>query len=311
MWSYSARNEDIDLKFVYYYLEYHTVDFQKKAKTGKLPQISTPDTDKFLIPVPPLEIQQEIVRILDNFTELSAELSARLKQYEFYRDMLLTFTASGKTVFTDGQNISSLFQSAFGYVSIPLAQIFRMRNGYTPSKSNEAYWNGGTIPWFRMEDIRENGRILSDSIQHITPQGVKGQLFPAQSIILATTATIGEHAMITVDALANQQFTCFTLQEEFQNIIDMKFAYYYFFHIGAWCRDHVNVSSFPSVDMAKLKQLPVPIPPLEKQREIVSILDRFDTLCHDLTVGLPAEIAVRQKQYEYYRDKLLTFAEKN
>ncbi len=193
---------------------------------------------------------------------------------------------------------------------MPLSKIFHLRNGYTPSKSNAEFWNGGMIPWFRMEDIRAHGRILSDSIQHITPQGVKGKLFPAQSIILATTATIGEHAMITVDALTNQRFTCFTVREEFRDMLDMKFAHYYFYRVGAWCREHVNVSSFPSVDMAALKQLPFPIPPIENQRKIVSILDRFDTLCHDLTAGLPAEIAARQKQYEYFRDKLLMFAEK-
>ena len=88
-----------------------------------------------------------------------------------------------------------------------LGEVFITRNGYTPSKSNPEYWEGGTIPWYRMEDIRENGRILSDALQHITPKGVKGNgLFKANSIILATSATIGEHALITTEALANQTF---------------------------------------------------------------------------------------------------------
>ena len=79
-----------------------------------------------------------------------------------------------------------------------LGEVFITRNGYTPSKSNPEYWEGGTIPWYRMEDIRENGRILSDALQHITPKGVKGNgLFKANSIILATSATIGEHALIS------------------------------------------------------------------------------------------------------------------
>lgn len=79
-----------------------------------------------------------------------------------------------------------------------LGEVFTIRNGYTPSKKIAKYWEDGTLPWFRMEDIRKNGRILSDSIQKITPQAVKsGGLFPAGSIIMATTATIGEHALLT------------------------------------------------------------------------------------------------------------------
>ena len=95
MWSYSSNNKDINLKFVYYYLTNKINDFQLKAKTGKLPQISTPDTDNYLIPIPPLPVQEEIVRVLDTFTaleaELEAELEARKRQYEYYRNKLLTF----------------------------------------------------------------------------------------------------------------------------------------------------------------------------------------------------------------------------
>ena len=77
-----------------------------------------------------------------------------------------------------------------------IEEVFDIKNGYTPSKSNSDFWENGTIPWFRMEDIRNNGRILSDSIQHITEAAVKGKLFPANSIIMSTTATIGEHALV-------------------------------------------------------------------------------------------------------------------
>ncbi len=91
-----------------------------------------------------------------------------------------------------------------------LKELFELRNGYTPSKAVAEFWDGGTIPWFRMEDIRTNGRILSDSIQHITPEAVKtAGLFDANSFIMATTATIGEHAWLIADSLANQQFTNF------------------------------------------------------------------------------------------------------
>ena len=183
-----------------------------------------------------------------------------------------------------------------------LGEVFITRNGYTPSKSNPEYWEGGTIPWYRMEDIRENGRILSDALQHITPKGVKGNgLFKANSIILATTATIGEHALITTDALCNQQLTNFEIKEDFKDKLLSKFVFYYFYVIDDWCKKNVNVSSFPSVSVPKLKKLDFPIPPLSVQSRIVEILDKFTSL----EAELEAELDCRKRQYIYYRELLL------
>ena len=186
-----------------------------------------------------------------------------------------------------------------------LGEVFITRNGYTPSKSNPEYWEGGTIPWYRMEDIRENGRILSDALQHITPKGVKGNgLFKANSIILATTATIGEHALITTDALCNQQLTNFEIKEDFKDKLLSKFVFYYFYVIDDWCKKNVNVSSFPSVSVPKLKKLDFPIPPLSVQSRIVEMLDKFTSL----EAELEAELELRKKQYAYYREQLLNFS---
>ena len=252
------------------------------------------------IPVPPMEVQEEIVRILDKFTELEAELEAELdcrkRQYEYYRDQLLSFDN-----LRGGQVVTWL----------PITEVFEMRNGYTPSKSNSAYWEGGTIPWFRMEDIRQNGRILSDSIQHITMEGVKkGNLFKANSFILATTATIGEHALIIADSLANQQFTNLSIRKSLKDKVMLKFMFHYMFIIDEWCKNNTNISGFASVDMKKFKQLEIPIPSIEEQNRIVAILDRFEALTTSLQEGLPAEIAARRQQYEYYRDTLLDFKRK-
>ena len=189
-----------------------------------------------------------------------------------------------------------------------MSDLFEIRNGYTPSKANTAYWENGTIPWFRMEDIRQKGRILSDSIQHITPAAVKGgRLFPANSFIIATTATIGEHALVIVDSLANQRFTNLQVRKSLSDKIVVKFLYYYMFIVGEWCKNNTNVSGFASVDMSKFKKLLIPIPSISEQQRIVAILDKFETLVNDLSQGLPAEIAAVQEQYEYYRNKLLTF----
>ena len=186
----------------------------------------------------------------------------------------------------------------------PLAEVFEMRNGYTPSKNNPDFWECGTIPWFRMDDIRENGRILSDSIQHITPSAIKGKgLFEANSFILATTATIGEHALIIADSLANQQFTNLKVRKSLSNLLVTKFIYYYMFIVDDFCKRNTNVSGFASVDMDKLKKMPFPVPPIEVQEEIVRILDSFS----DYAAELQAELQARKQQYEYYRNLLLTF----
>lgn len=185
-------------------------------------------------------------------------------------------------------------------------EVFEMRNGYTPSKANDKYWDNGTIPWFRMEDIRQNGRILSDSIQHITKEAVKGgRLFPANSFIIAITATIGEHALVIADSLANQRFTNLTIRKSLVEQILVKYLFYYLFVVGEWCKNNTNISGFASVDMSKFKKLEIPIPPLEVQNEIVRILDTFTSHAAELQ----AELQARKEQYEYYRNKLLTFDE--
>ncbi|RVY12067.1 restriction endonuclease subunit S [Helicobacter pylori] len=181
-----------------------------------------------------------------------------------------------------------------------LEEVFEIKNGYTPSKNNPEFWEKGTIPWFRMEDIRENGRILKDSIQHITPKALKGKkLFPKNSIIISTTATIGEHALLIVDSLANQRFTFLSKKANCDIALDMKFFFYQCFLLGEWCKKNTNVSGFASVDMTAFKKYKFPIPPLEIQQEIVKILDAF--------TELNTELNARKKQYEYYREKLLTF----
>lgn len=160
-----------------------------------------------------------------------------------------------------------------------MEDLFEIRNGYTPSKYNPEFWEGGTIPWFRMEDIRQNGHILSDSIQHVTPAAVKGAgLFPAYSIIVATTATIGEHALIIADSLANQQFTFLTKRKSHDNKLDMLYFHQYMFIIDEWCKKNTNAGGLLSVNMQAFKKLSIPLPSLEEQNEIVECLEAEDRM---------------------------------
>jgi type I restriction enzyme S subunit len=257
---------------------------------GAQKNLSTTWLNNYKIPIPSIEEQARIVGILDTFTasidNLKEQIAHRRKQYEYYRDQLLDLERK------EGVEMKTI------------KEVFDTRNGYTPSTSNELFWNDGIIPWFKMEDIRDNGRILSDSYLHITPQAVKGKgLFKANSIILATSATIGEHALILVEFLSNQRFTNIALKEKFAKSVDMKYIYYYMFIIDEWCKQHVNQGGFASVDMTGLYNLPIPLPSLQEQQRIVSILDTFEASIQNLE----AQLSQREKQYEYYRNKLLTF----
>lgn len=250
------------------------------------------------IPLPPVEVQNAIVEILDKFTkleaELEAELAARRAQYEYYRKLLLEDITNRVSV-----------------ERVELSEIFDISNGYTPKKSVSSYWDDGNVPWFRMEDIRRNGRVLSESLIKVHESAVKKSgLFPENSIIVATSATIGEHALIKIPFLCNQRFTALVLKEKYINKLDRKFLFYYCFVLDEWCRNNTTQSSFASVDMKGFRKFVFPVPSLTDQERIVSILDTFDALVNDISSGLPAELEARRKQYEYYRDRLLTFPRK-
>lgn len=201
--------------------------------------------------------------------------------------------------------IQELCQGGVEYKT--LDDLFVLKNGYTPSKKNDEYWHNGTVPWFRLEDIRTNGRVLSDAKQHVTSKAVKGSLFPANSIIVSTTATIGEHALIESPFLINQQLTCVSSKEQFKAQINIKFVFYYFEILKKDLKRIASQSgNMPIVSLAKMKQLLMPLPPLEVQEEIVRLLDDFTAKTAELQDKLNEELEARKKQYEYYRDTLLT-----
>jgi type I restriction enzyme S subunit len=161
-----------------------------------------------------------------------------------------------------------------------------------------------------MEDIRENGRVLNGALQNVSEKALKESgPFSANSIIVSTSATIGEHALITVPFLANQRFTVLTIKSGYLEVLLPKFAFYLGFPLSYYCTQNTVKSGFAGVEMVAFRSFPIPLPPLEVQRKIVSILDKLDALVNDLTFGLPAEISARRKQYEYYRNQLLTFKE--
>ncbi len=290
--SISKFDKHLISEYLFYILKSDVVQYHWRQKAGKgsVANLNADIIKATPIPIPPLAIQTRIVEILDHFTNLTANLTAELnlrrKQFEHYRETLLSL---------DGVE---------GVEWKKLGEVFETRNGYTPSTNNQEFWDDGTIPWFKMEDIREKGRILSDSINHITAKAIKGKgLFKANSVILSTSATIGEHALITVEHLSNQRFTNFYPQKEYIQKLDMKFVYYYFYIIDSWCKEHTVQGNFAGVNMTELYNCTIPVPPLATQHSIVSILDKFTALIENIE----KELALRQKQYEYYREELLRF----
>ena len=185
-----------------------------------------------------------------------------------------------------------------------LGEVCELKNGYTPSKANKEFWENGTIPWFRLEDIRKNGRILSNSLQHVSKAAIKGgKVFTANSIIVSTTATIGEIALITVPFLCNQQITAVMKKQKYEKDLDIKFLFYYLHILSSDMKKGISEGSFPIVSLSKMKSFKIPIPPREIQEKIVQTLDKMTEYATELT----SELTSRNKQYSFYRDKLLSF----
>lgn len=210
--------------------------------------------------------------------------------------------------------------------NLRLRFVCELRNGYTPSKDNSDYWEDGTIPWYRMEDIRDTGRKLQEAKQYITEEAVKGGgLFDAGSFILATTATIGEHALLIVESLANQRFTNLKIRKSLSNILSRDYFFYYLFVIDDYCKATTKTSTFPAVSMELLKNCQIVFPSFCEQVAIATYLDthcaKIDNLIsiqqkriallqelkqsvitHAVTKGLNPNVEMKQSGVEWIGD---------
>lgn len=261
-------------------------------QSGTVKHLLAKDIKAIKLPVPPLEVQREIVRILDNFTflttELAAELAARQKQYEYYRDSLLTFKPNESTILNERTNELEL-SGAIRWMKLGDIADLGTGNGNT----NEGL-DTGKYPFFvRSQDIKYKNEYDFDETAIITSgDGVGvGKIFHFVS---------GKYAL-------HQR--AYRVHITSDNVLPKYFFYYFKNSFLTYISKASFHSSVTSIRRPMMINFPVPVPPLVVQQRIVDILDRFDTLCNDISSGLPAEIEARQKQYEYYRDKLLTFKE--
>ncbi|EJC7888460.1 restriction endonuclease subunit S [Escherichia coli] len=276
MWSYHSNNDAISIKYIYYFLKINEGYFQKIGGKMQMPQIATPDTDKFEVPIPcpdnpekSLAIQSEIVRILDKFTALTAELTAELnmrkKQYNYYRDQLLNLEGRENT---REMRIGDIYDFQYG-------------TGNTIPKS------GGQYPVYG-----SNGIVGSHDKYNSEDSPVIGHIGAYAGIV---NWGQGKH-FVTYNGVICRHKSKEVLQ---------KYAYYLLLLQDFGSKS--NSASQPFVSYNILNAPIVLVPPLQEQARIVAILDKFDTLTNSITAGLPREIELRQKQYEYYRDLLLSF----
>ena len=285
-------------KYIFYCLQNNQLHLKRQVRKASIPRLSRVSIEKFMIPVPPIEVQEEIVRILDSFSdyaaELQAELQARKQQYEYYRNLLLTFNPSAYGCGTDDEQ----------------------KDGVTT-------WEGHNykIQWKKLGEICDNMDKLRKPVTASTRISGIYPYYGASGVVDYVNNYIfdGSYLLISEDGanlLARSTPIAFSIYGKtwvnnhahvlhFNSDVTRKFVEYFINNLDI--SKYVSGGAQPKLNQKKLNSILIPIPPLELQEKIVAILDRFETLVNDLTNGLPAEIAAVKDQYEYYRNKLLTF----
>ncbi|EMK2372526.1 restriction endonuclease subunit S [Escherichia coli O51:H20] len=290
----------VDTKFLYYFMSSSFKQYILTKSVGATAiSIRKPMLEGFKVPIPSpdnpeksLAIQSEIVRILDKFTALTAELTAELnmrkKQYNYYRDQLLSFK-----------------EGEVNWTTLGNEELFHICAGGTPSKSKAEYWDNGSIPWLKSESC--NNKPVYFSKDFISELGLKkstAKLLPKNTTLIALVgATIFKTAFLEFEATTNQNIA--SIKSTKENIIADKFIFYFLTNLYNTLKSEMR--NYGMLNLTNLRQFRIPIPCIAEQKRIVSILDKFDALTNSITEGLPREIELRQKQYEYYRDLLFSF----
>lgn len=287
-----------DVDYVYYCVESHNVQHQIRRKTKGAGQatITVEDIREFEIPLPPIEIQSEIVHTLDNYTEnvvklqnqLTAELTARQKQYTFYRNKLLTFSGNEK---------AKIVKISLGDIG-PICMCKRILKSQTNTVEGVPFYKIGTF-----------GKKADAYISKETFDEYQSKYnFPKKGDVLISAAgTIGRTVVYDGKPAYFQDSNIVWIDNDESIVLNSYLRYCY--ELKPWKASEGG--TIPRLYNDNIAKAVIAVPSIEEQKCVVSILDRFDAICNDLTSGLPAEIEARQKQYEYYRDRLLSFKELN
>lgn len=300
----ACANIELDNKIANYRYVFHFLSSQyeqiKSLGAGSQTNINAGIVKKIQIPIPcpenpkkSLEIQAEIVRILDTFTslttELTTELSARKKQYNYYRDQLLSFEEGGVKWKT-------------------LGEVAIVQRGASPRPISKYITdNEDGVPWIKIGDTSPGSKYVNQTAQKITPEGAKkSRILNIGDFIMSNSMSFGRPYILGIKGAIHDGWASIS---GFSETLNSDFLYHYLSsnNVQNYWAGKINSGSVSNLNADIIKTLPVPIPDLSDQEKITSILDKFDTLTSSISEGLPREIKLRNQQYEYYRDLLLSF----
>ncbi len=290
-------HHSMDPKYVSYYLQTEAFHSQKRRHVAraKVKRLSAEALASIVIPVPPLEVQREIVRVLDTFAaleaELEAELAARRRQYAHYRDSLLTFPEGGVR-------------------RVPMGEVASIVRGASPRPIQAflAHDERG-VPWIKIGDIAASGKYITGTAERVTADGAsKSRRVHPGDFVLSNSMSFGRPYIVGIEGCIHDGWLAIS---DFNASFVPDFLYHLLRSapVQAEFARRAGGGTVQNLNADIVKAVVLPIPHLEEQARIVAILDAFDALVNDLSSGLPAELAARRKQYEYYRDRLLTFKE--
>lgn len=247
----------------------------------------------FEIPVPPLPIQEEIVRILDHFTELAAELQAELQarqeQYEYYRNRLLMF---------DAESVSWM----------KMSEIMDISRGASPRPISLYITESAEgVNWIKIGDVSPTSKYVTSTKEKITKAGAKKSKYLQEGdFILSNSMSFGRPYILKIDGCIHDGWISLS---NFDKSVTSDYLYHILRTnaVQRYWKQNAGKGTVSNLNADIVRNTVIPIPPISEQKRIVSILNKFETLVNDLSQGLPAEIEAVQEQYEYYRNKLLTF----
>ena len=301
-------SKNLLVKFIVYWLQ---IEAKKYVKGGSgNPKLMSNVVEKIKIPIPSIETQEKIVKTLDKFTnyvtELQAELQARTKQYEYYRDMLLSEEYLNKI----SDKIDVLESKDYEVKFTTLGEIAQINRGASPRPITKYITDDiEGIPWIKIGDIGVNSKYVTKTAQKITVEGAKkSRILKKGDFIMSNSMSYGRPYILDIDGAIHDGWASIS---DFHNILDSDFLYYYLtsYKVQNYWKGKINSSSVSNLNSEIIRSLPIPVIDKELQQVVAKILDKFQSLLADTKGLLPQEIEQRQKQYEYYREKLLTFNE--
>ena len=277
-------------RYIFYYMSTRKKELLSLSTTGTIPYVSREKFENMQIPIPSLEEQTRIVGILDTFTSaidnLKEQIAQRRKQYEYYRDQLLDL--EGKP----------------GVEMKTIGDIAKYRRGSFPQPyGNKEWYDGeGAMPFVQVADVEENVmRLKKNTKQFISRLAMPKSVFaPIGTIIVTLQGSIGKVAITQYDSYIDRTLGIF---ESFTIDINKKYFALQLEKIFAIKKEKARGGTIKTITKEEFTNFIIPLPPIEEQQRIVSILDTFEASIRNLE----EQLAQRQKQYEYYRNKLLTF----